>query len=345
MASASSKVGGLAVAIRVIVPVALGSAGYAAYKVNWPRAIHAFATGPGHTSRILLLLFMVMNLKNVPFAWTYRVFYAIVYHNILRKSPDLTPRALFKPMISETRAPLLEIDYNLHKSNSTYFTDLDIARTHLVSYLTRPAMRNLTRNAKTGLVLDPGTNKPAKGPMGIMLGSVACTFKREIRAYRAYELWSKVLAWDRKWLYMVTHFVPKGTAKPAEWLDPRFGRVRTRSGKDASGGWESKMHATAVSKYVFKLGRLTVHPAIVLQNSGLLPERPGGWTGGENQVGDEAVDLGDVDLSADGPWDWKRVEAQRRKGMQFAEHFQALDETSGLFDGGTHGALAKVGPC
>ncbi|OAQ61659.1 capsule polysaccharide biosynthesis protein [Pochonia chlamydosporia 170] len=345
MASASSKVGGLAVAIRVIVPVALGSAGYAAYKINWPIAIHNFITGPGRTSRILLLLFVVFNWKNLPFAWTYRVFYAIVYHNILRKSPDLTPKALFKPMVSETRAPLLEIDYNLHKSNSTYFTDLDIARTHLVSYLTRPAMRSLTYNTTTGLVLDPKTGKPARGAMGIMLGSVSCSFKKEIRAYRSYELWSKVLAWDRKWLYMVTHFVPKGTAKPTEWLDPRFGRVRTRSGKDASGGWEKKIYATAVSKYVFKLGRLTVHPAVILEESGLLPERPGGWKGGENQVGDEAVDLADVDLSVEGAWDWRRVEAQRRKGMEVAEHFSRLDECHDMFDGGTYGALAKIGPC
>ncbi|GAO17921.1 hypothetical protein UVI_02027000 [Ustilaginoidea virens] len=314
MASASSKVGGLAVAVRVIVPVALGSAGYAAY-------------------------------RNLPFAWTYRVFYAIVYHNLLRKSPDLTPRALFKPMISETRAPLLELDYNLHKSNSTYFTDLDVARTHLVSYLARRAMRNLAHNHRTGLVLDPRTGRPARGPLGIMLGSVACSFRREIRAYRGYELWTRVLAWDRKWLYVVTHFLPRGTAKPTEWLDPRFAAVRTRSGSDASGGWEAKMHAAAVSKYVFKLGRFTVHPAIVLADAGLLPDRPGGWRGGDHHVGDEGADLGDVDLAADGDWDWRRVEAHRRRGMEMAAHLEALDGTTGWFDGGTYGALAKMGPC
>lgn len=72
MASASSKLGGLAFAIRIIVPLAVGSAGYAAYKVDWTRAIHDFATGPGRTSRILLLLFVVFNWKNLPFAWTVR---------------------------------------------------------------------------------------------------------------------------------------------------------------------------------------------------------------------------------------------------------------------------------
>ncbi|KHN96540.1 capsule polysaccharide biosynthesis protein [Metarhizium album ARSEF 1941] len=345
MASASSKVGGLAVAIRVVVPVALGSAGYAAYKINWRAAMHRFVTGPGRSSRILLLLFVVLNWKNMPLAWTYRVFYAIVYHNILRKSPDLTPRALFKPLVSETRAPLLEIDYNLHKSNSTYFTDMDVSRSHLVSYLTRRAMRSLALNSRTGLVLDPQTGRPARGAMGVMLGSVSCSFKREIGAYRPYELWSRVLAWDRKWLYMVTHFVPRGAAKPTEWLDPRFGGAGTRGGADAPAGRDAGIHASAVARYVFKLGRLSVHPAVVLAESGLLPPRPGGWTSGENQVGDEAADVGHVDLAVDGDWDWARVEAQRRRGIEVARHFARLDECHDLFDGGAHGALAKIGPC
>ena len=247
-------------------------------------------------------------------------------------------------MISETRAPLLEIDYNLHKSNSTYFTDLDVSRTHLVSYLTREALRALANNHQTGLVRDPA-GKPVKGAMGIMLGSVACSFKREIPAYKPYELWSRVLAWDRKWFYIVTHFVPKGAAKPTEWLDPGFGRVKTRSGTDATGGWANKVYAVAVSKYVFKLGRLTVHPATVLQQSGLLPQRPGGWHAGDNQVGDESVDLSSVDLSTGGDWDWQRVEAQRRKGLEVAAQFAGLDEMHHDFDGGNDGALAKMGPC
>lgn len=364
MASASSKAGGLAVAVRIFVPVAVGSAGYAAWRVNWPVVTKSFLTGPGRTSRILLLLFVIFNWKNMPFAWTvrtrpwtaarlsrlanaaqYRVFYAIIYHNVVRKSPQLAPRALFKPIISETRSPLLEIDYNLHKSNSTYFTDLDVSRTHLVGFLCRPALRKLAHNPQTKLVLDPATGRPIKGSMGIMLGAVSCSFKREIGAYKSYELWSRVLSWDRKWMYIVTHFVPKGSAKPAEWLDPRFGRVQKRGPGDAMGGWEKKIHATAVSKYVFKLGRFTVHPAIVLSESGLLPERPGGWTSGESQIGDEAADVGDVNLDKDGEWDWQRVEAQRRKGMELASQFQGLDESHALFDGGSDGALGKFGPC
>lgn len=277
----------------------------------------------------------------------YRVFYAIVYHNVLRKSPALGPRALFKPLVSRTRAPLLEMDYNLHKSNSTYFTDLDVSRTHLVGYLCRPALHKLAHNPRTRLVMDPRTAQPARGSLGIMLGAVACSFKREVPVYRGYELWSRVLSWDRKWMYIITHFVAAGTARPTEWLDSRSGRLRTRArAADADKAADSKMHAAAVSKYVFKLGRITVHPAVVLVESGLLPPRPdGGWTGGDAQLGDETADLSDVDLTRDGEWDWRRVEAQRRKGMELASQFQSLDESHALFDGGSAGALGCFGPC
>ncbi|KAF5019414.1 hypothetical protein F66182_8586 [Fusarium sp. NRRL 66182] len=345
MASANKKVFGLSHVVPVAAPLVIGSAGYAAYRVNWVPLIKAFATGPGRSSRILLLLFVLLNWKSMPLAWTYRVFYTIFYHSFLRKSPTLGPDALFKPMISTTHAPMLEIDYNFHKSNSTYFADLDVSRTHLVTYLCRASYASLANNAKNKIVLDPKTDKPIKGQMGIMLGAVECSFKREIPAYKSFEMWSRVLSWDRKWLYIVTHYVPKGTAKPTSWLDPKFGKTSARGPQDAAGGWEKKIYATAISKYVFKLGRFTVHPAIVLGgDSSLLPERPGGWMAGEEQLGDLSVDLSDVDLDVPGEWDWRRVEAQRRKGMELARHFHELEKLQDVFDGGDQGALGTFTP-
>ncbi|CAM1501010.1 Fc.00g101720.m01.CDS01 [Cosmosporella sp. VM-42] len=344
MASATSKMSALSLIVPVFAPVAVGSMGYAAWRVKWGPLLKQFLTGPGRTSRLLLLFFMVLNWKNMPFAWTYRVFYTIFYHSFLRKSPKLGPKALFKPIISRAHAPLLEIDYNLHKSNSTYFADLDVSRTHLVSYLCRESLAKLAKNTKTKVVLDPKTDQPIKGPVGIMLGAVECSFKKEIAAYQGFEMWSRMLCWDRKWMYIVTHFMPKNAARPAEWLDPRFAKSRKRGSNDPAGGWERKIYATAVSKYVFKLGRFTVHPAIVLGNSGLLPERPGGWMGGEQQLGDVAVDVSDINLAVEGEWDWRRVEAQRRKGMELAGQFHALEELQDVFDGGNNGALGKFGP-
>jgi hypothetical protein len=38
----------------------------------------------------------------------------------------------FQPLITRTHTLLLEIDYYMHKSNSTYYSDLDVSRTHLL---------------------------------------------------------------------------------------------------------------------------------------------------------------------------------------------------------------------
>lgn len=260
-----------------------------------------------------------------------------------RKRPVLPSRALFHYSITTTRTSLLETDYNMHKSNSTYFSDLDVARSHLVTHLLGPGMPRISDNVKTKLVLDKD-GVAVRGGFGIGLGAVFCSFRKEIGPYQGYETWSRILAWDRKWLYIVTHFVVKGKVKPTAWDGLSKGPVRQRKVKVGGAeekavdeeDWSKYVIATAVSKYVFKLGRFTVHPAIVIEESGLLPERPGGWRGGENGVGSEE-ELGEID--EDTEWDWKRVEDQRRKGMEYAEHFAALDGTNGLFEGGEDGAL------
>jgi hypothetical protein len=231
----------------------------------------------------------------------------------------------------------------MHKSNSTYFSDLDVSRSHLVTHLLSQGMPRVAANARNKLVLDPATGKPVPGSFGIGLGAVSCSFRREIAPYAPYEMWSRILAWDRKWVYIITHFVAGGKVRPTAWDGRRGGggRVRPKTVAVGADGKEEDFSkhviATALSKYVFKLGRFTVHPAIVLQESGLLPERPGeGWRGGESGVG-TPEDLGDV--AEDGEWDWRRVELERRKGMEYAELFGALDGTNSLFDGGEGGAL------
>ena len=266
-----------------------------------------------------------------------RVFGAVIRHITVRPK-KITPRSLFHYSITQSHTNLLETDYNFHKSNSTYFADLDVSRSHLVLHLLRPGMQAIGQNAKTELVRDKQGNL-IKGGMGMGLGAVFCSFRKELGSYQGFEMWSRVLAWDRKWLYIVTHFIVKGKVRPTEWDNASFGKTRPR---DEDADFQKYVVATAVSKYVFKLGRFTVHPAIVLEASSLLPPRPGaGWRGGDAEVG-TPDDLGEV--TAEGEWDWKRVESQRRKGMEFAEHFAALDETNSLFDGGEDGALGRFGP-
>ncbi|KAI2630135.1 capsule polysaccharide biosynthesis protein [Xylaria nigripes] len=314
MASAAGPVNRI---VRTAGPLILPAMAYGAWKGNVPALIEAFFTGPGRTSRIIALALVLINWKSLPLAWTYRIFNGMITHLIVRPNHNYTPDKLFQPVKTETHVTLLEVDYNIHKSNSTYFADLDVSRTHLVSHLFARGCRALNQNATTKLVTDPADpTRAARGNFGVMLGGVQCSFKREIKPYQRYEMWSRVLSWDRKWMYLVTHYVEKGT-KPADW--------------------EKKVFASAVSKYVFKIGRLTVHPAVLIGASGLLPERPGGWIvpgeGGESNGHAEPAG-----------WDWKRTEEERLKGLEYAEHFASLDDLLTRFGPGEDGALATFGP-
>ena len=361
-------VGTLALFYPVFLPLgtaAIAYAGHRAAYMDWRMLLTQFLTGPGRTSRILLMFFLVLNWKSLPLAWTVmnppnslqshdtpltdrpfqvRIFHSFIYH-ILRRPKALPQRALFHYSVTSSRTSLLETDYNIHKSNSTYFADLDVSRSHLVTHLLGPGMPIIGNNAKNKRVLDK-EGKVIAGSFGIGLGAVFCSFRKEIAPLQGYEMWSRILSWDRKWLYIVTHFVVKGKVRPTAWDGRRMGRTRNKVQKaDGSGelvDFSKYVIATAMSKYVFKLGRFTVHPALVVEAAGLLPERPGeGWIGGESGTG-TPEDLGDLDEEVDGEaWDWRRVEAERRRGLAYAEHFAALDGTNSLFDGGEDGAIGN----
>ncbi|KAI0906235.1 capsule polysaccharide biosynthesis protein [Ustulina deusta] len=326
----ASAVGPISRIVRFAAPALLPAILYGAYKGNAVAAITAFFTGPGRTSRVVALVVVLVNWKSLPLAWTFRVFNGMATHLILRPSSAYTPDRLFDPVKTETHVTLLEVDYNIHKSNSTYFADLDVSRTHLVGHLLGRGCRALHANASTKLVRDPSDPaRAAKGAFGVVLGGVQCSFKKELKPYQRFEMWSRILSWDRKWMYIVTHFVEPGAA-PEE-------------------AWASKIHASAVSKYVFKIGRLTVHPAVLIEASGLFPERPGGWIRADDSV-DELAETangghaeGDVADDATA-WDWKRTEAERRKGLRYAEHLASLDGLLTQFQAGEEGPLGVFGP-
>lgn len=264
----------------------------------------------------------------------------MISHLLIRADHSHGPDKLFAPVRTSTHVALLEVDYNIHKSNSTYFADIDVSRTHLVSHLLARGCKLLSDNARTKLVPDPSdpSGRPARGKFGVMLGAVQCSFRREIPPYARYEMWSRVLAWDRKWMYIVTHFVERGAVKPGSAIKPEE--------------WQRKIYASAISKYVFKIGRLTVHPAILIGASNMLPERPGGWIRENNEDGEwealgESVMTG-VDGNGNGngktpdepaAWDWKRTEEERRKGLEYAEHFASLDDLLNRFEPGEDGPL------
>lgn len=197
--------------------------------------------------------------------------------------------------------PLLECDYNGHKSNSTYFTDLDMARTQLVSCLLRKGIRASVFGSD--------------GHM-IAMGGISCHFRREIMPYARFDIWTRLLSWDRKWLYIVSHLVKPGVVIPDDWVLQPW---RTSTGKAKKevreAEWKNIIYATSISKYVVKRGRMTIPPEQVLKDSDLLPPQP--------EEGPEKTQ--------DPQWTWDLVEKERIRGLQIAEKFGALD-TPGLHD-------------
>ena len=145
----------------------------------------------------------------------------------------------------------------------------------------------------------------------------------------------------------------KGTVRPSAYIltdGTWFGRgYKEVHGTKSAEVDEKAIFASAISKYVVKLGRLTIHPEVSLAASGLLPPRPGGWatmTGPSGESTPETLDVEKEETteaekeSAD-EWDWKRIDAQNEKGLKFVEHFAALDSLHDEFSGSQTPALGK----
>lgn len=273
-------------------------------------------------------------------------------------------------MITSSYNSPLDCDWNLHKSNSTYFADFDVARMNAVVRLCGKGM------AKTKADMA----KEGGGSVGIMLGGVSCNFKREIKPFEGFEIWTRILSWDRKWIYIISHFVKKGAVKPKgytlqPWKKVRFPKEEKAAGKQSNGnavdGNSAKavhpaIFASGIAKYVFKKGRLTIPPERILQNAGLLPPNPAEQQTSSaissppseeasgvlvpESVQDPALskaeDLLDPSLTAsadDYIWDWDRVEQERIRGMKTADLFNRTETLNDEFTAGETPALGRYG--
>ena len=110
------------------------------------------------------------------------------------------------------------------------------------------------------------------GKFAVCLGAVSCSFLKEVKPYQRYEMWTRMLSWDHKWIYIVTHFVRKNKSGRDLAADkkrpdhPLNGTERVD---------ENLIVASALSKCVFKKGKWTIPPETMLSVSGLLPTRSG----------------------------------------------------------------------
>lgn len=268
---------------------------------------------------------------------------------------------------------MMECDYNIHKSNSTYFSDVDVSRCHLISILCAPGIPAYKKRRASG---------EESAPFNIALGGVACFFHREIKPYEPYEMWSRVLTWDHKWVYFVTHFVKKGAKRPTGYLmheerrswfpflkankKPRVQEASDPvviSGTDKLARPKSDIFASSISKCVCKSGRKTVPPELFFQRCNLLPPKPEGSTATPSPSSDDSglvdapvgsastispdsvAELLEWSLTpeqeAPGEWTWEMIEAERQRGMKIASLMGGLDQIKEEFTGDSKPALGS----
>lgn len=173
-------------------------------------------------------------------------------------------------------------------------------------------------------------NKGNRSVFNLALGAVSCSFKKELKPYEEYEMWTRVLTWDEKWIYIVTHFVRKGAVLPRTYtLYPQQNsRAQLAQCQDDKLNVHSESSneavvATALSKCVFKQGRRTIPPAFMLLKSGLLPctsldeALPRGSEG--NPLSSCASSDSGIDVAESvEATDLELIEAERQRGMRVA---------------------------
>lgn len=194
----------------------------------------------GLLTRVGFLLFLVATYKTLPFSYCIRFYYLVLknvvltrlkYRQTKQNTFGITGKSkhdLFRAIDYHSYASPLEIDMYLHKSNSTYFLDLDLARTQMVSKVFQKLFMSYYDNEFSEFKGKKFSNYPY-----VPVGLVQCLFKKEIKLFQRYTISSNVLAWDDKWLYVLLKFVVSN----------------------------NKLAAVAVTKYVFKKnGRITIKP-------------------------------------------------------------------------------------
>jgi acyl-CoA thioesterase FadM len=161
------------------------------------------------------------------------------------------------PSIFQSKVPLLattcvricvwpnDLDFNFHLNNGRYLALADIARIH---WFIRTGMLAVAR-------------RHAAFPV---VGDVVAKFRRDLRAFRSFEIHTRLIGWDSKWGFLEHRFV-------------RAGRVV----------------AVVAIRGVFKGPSGSIEPAVLVQgvaHTGPAPEMPE-WANRFHRSSDRLSDL------------------------------------------------------
>ncbi|OGM43997.1 hypothetical protein ABOM_008023 [Aspergillus bombycis] len=269
----------------------------------------------------ILLFFFVYDPKAIPGLWHARIIAILVNHIVWKRNQPSSgdgPSALFRPLRTRSYCSLAEVDFNLHKSNSTFYADLDISRIELLLLLCKDVITPLSappRRARSGNAQKVGGKQTRSlKHLTPVLGGVSCIFRREIKPWQRYDVESRVLCWDDKWLYIVSHFLKPGSHH-----------------ENGTAGSEEGVLASAISKYVFKKGRQTVAPAEVLQFLELLEhgdnaDADADVNANADAYADASIEGSGLGLKMRGQEDQQEhLEGKQKRGLALAAHMAGLD--------------------
>jgi hypothetical protein len=220
-----------------------------------------------------------------------------------------------------------------HKTNSTYATDFDVARSYHICSMFRVGLKMWS-----GLSF---VNPQGRGDETELfypaLAGVSFTFHRAIRPRQKYEISTRILSWDDKWLYLISHFVERGACKPAYFSDRKKPQhdpelnlevLGYSQSFDYENGSQSSVFATGMAKMVFKKGRKTIPPSQFLSDCGLLPQQGSDAAHLPDNNCKEKVGLDDEELTKLK----ESIEVRRAMGYQVAQHLNNLDKGSSVFN-------------
>ncbi|KAF9061012.1 hypothetical protein BDP27DRAFT_1429422 [Rhodocollybia butyracea] len=144
-------------------------------------------------------------------------------------------------------------DFNMHMSNSSYPKILDFART------------------KASLDLFPHFLRVGGH---VALSSTHFHFIKEIPIFTKFQLRLSIGAWDEKWCYIITRFITQDrTSGTANCNRNSSSSSLTSLPRILLNGLELEsgitLHTIAVSRVCFKVGRITVPPAVVFCTNGM----------------------------------------------------------------------------
>ncbi|QRD91130.1 hypothetical protein F9C07_2280442 [Aspergillus flavus] len=271
----------------------------------------------------ILLLFFVYDSKAIPGLWHARVIAILMNHLVWKRNQSSIsssdgPSVLFRPLRTRSYCSLAEVDFNLHKSNSTFYADLDISRIELLLLLFKDVITPLSPPSRYHHSGGPyKSDEQQAGSLKHLtpaLGGVSCIFRREIKPWQRYDVESRILCWDDKWLYIVSHFLKPGSHS-----------------ETGTGGSEEGILASAISKYVFKKGRRTVTPEEVLQFLHLVEDGDHADADADANANADAYADASIERSGLGPKvrgqgdQQEHIEVKRKRGLALAAHMAGLD--------------------